>query len=100
VSGRRYYLARRLRRDTPTNGRGVFGVGVRDPAFHGVTEPMEEWWRFFDSSLVTTVRGPMSVEHLRRLGYRGDVEVIGDPALSLEGSGVEVDADGDVGWPV
>ena len=100
INGRRYYLTRILRRDTPTNERAVFGVGVRDPAFHGVTEPMEEWWRFFDSSLVTTVRGPMSVEHLRRLGYRGDVEVIGDPALSLEVSGVEVDADSVVVCPV
>ncbi len=100
INANRYYLTRILRRDTPTTERAVFGVGVRDPAFHGTTEPMEEWWRFFDSSLYVGVRGPASIDHLRRLGYRGGVEVLGDPALSLAAPEVEVDDDGVVVCPV
>ncbi|HEX2153352.1 MAG TPA: polysaccharide pyruvyl transferase family protein [Acidimicrobiia bacterium] len=100
INGNRYYLTRILRRDTPTIERAVFGVGVRDPEFHGVTEPMEEWWRFFDSSLYVGVRGPDSVDHLRHLGYRGEVEVVGDPALSLTPPEVGVDEDSVVVCPV
>lgn len=100
VNGNRYYLTRILRRDSPSLERAVFGVGVRDPDFHGVTEPMEEWWRFFDSSLQVGVRGPSSVDHLRGLGYDGEVEILGDPALSLESPHVDVDVDQVVVCPV
>lgn len=100
VNANRYYLTRILRRDTPTTERAVFGVGVRDPAFHGATEPMEEWWRFFDSSLYVGVRGPASIDHLRDLGYRGDAEILGDPALSLAKPDVAVDENQVVVCPV
>jgi hypothetical protein len=90
VNGRNYYLTRILRNDGPTLERAVFGSGVRSPRFWGVTERMEEWWSFFDSSLLVSVRGPDSVRYLRDLGYEGGVEIIGDPALSLPmPSGVE-----------
>jgi hypothetical protein len=84
VNGGRYYLNRVLKNDSPAMERVVAGVGVRDPEFHGITEPVEEWWRFFDSSVYTGVRGPDSIAALRRLGYRGEVDVFGDPALLLE----------------
>jgi glycosyltransferase involved in cell wall biosynthesis len=83
VNGRNYYLTRILRNDGPTLERAVFGSGVRSPRFWGVTERMEEWWSFFDASLLVSVRGPDSVRYLRDLGYEGQVEIIGDPALSL-----------------
>ncbi|MGA7273034.1 MAG: polysaccharide pyruvyl transferase family protein, partial [Acidimicrobiia bacterium] len=83
VNGGRYYLNRILRQDSPALDRAVFGVGVRDPKLHGITEPMEEWWSFFSSSVYVGVRGPESARLLRELGYKGDVEITGDPALSL-----------------
>ncbi len=83
INGRNYYLTRILRNDAPTLERAVFGSGVRSPEFWGITEKMDEWWSFFDASLLVSVRGPDSVRYLRDLGYEGGVEVIGDPALSL-----------------
>lgn len=93
INGNRYYLTRILRRDSPTLERAVFGAGVRDPDFHGMTEPMEEWQRFFDSSVYAGVRGPDSLEQLRKMGFKGDIEVLGDPALSLDAGEVAVDED-------
>ncbi|MEA3509853.1 MAG: glycosyltransferase [Actinomycetota bacterium] len=84
INGRRYYQTRILRNDRPSVERAVFGTGVRSPDFWGVTEPMDEWWSFFDSAGLVSVRGPDSVRYLRDLGYTGNVEMIGDPALSLE----------------
>jgi polysaccharide pyruvyl transferase WcaK-like protein len=83
INGRKYYQTRIQRNDRPYLERAVFGTGVRSPDFWGVTEPMEEWWAFFDASLLVSVRGPDSVRYLRELGYEGEVEIIGDPALSL-----------------
>lgn len=83
INGKGYYLTRVLREDRPEAEKAVFGAGVRDPAFHGTTERIADWWPFFDAAAVVGVRGPDSVAHLRSLGYRGDVEVIGDPALLL-----------------
>lgn len=83
VNGRNYYLTRVLRRDSPALEKVVFGVGVRSPSFWGVTEPVEEWWSLFDAALQVGVRGPDSAAYLREMGYRGDVEILGDPALSL-----------------
>jgi polysaccharide pyruvyl transferase WcaK-like protein len=84
INGKGYYLTRVLREDRPEAEKAVFGAGVRDPAFHGTTERVTDWWPFFDAAAVMGVRGPDSVAHLRSLGYRGDIEVIGDPALLLE----------------
>jgi GT2 family glycosyltransferase len=84
VNGARYYLNRVLRNDSPAMEKVVLGVGVRDPDFHGVTEPIEEWARFFDSSIYAGVRGPDSIDALRKLGYHGEVDIFGDPALLLE----------------
>lgn len=84
VNGKGYYLTRVLREDRPEAEKAVFGAGVRDPAFHGTTERVADWWPFFEAAAVMGVRGPDSVAHLRTLGYRGNVEIIGDPALLLE----------------
>lgn len=83
LNGERYYLNRMLRHDAPTLERALFGPGVRNPQYWGVTEPMEDWFSFIDSALVAGVRGPDSVANLRALGYWRDVSVLGDPALSL-----------------
>ncbi|MCZ6857928.1 MAG: polysaccharide pyruvyl transferase family protein, partial [Gemmatimonadetes bacterium] len=87
INGRRYYLTRIQRNDRPYIERAVFGTGVRSPGFWGVTEPMEDWWSFFETSLLVSVRGHDSVRYLRELGYSGQVEVIGDPALQLGAPG-------------
>lgn len=78
------YLSHVERLDSPYIDRVVFGTGVRSPSYWGVTEPVERWWDILDSSLAVTVRGPDSERHLRRFGYEGQVDVIGDPALALE----------------
>lgn len=93
INAKRYYLTRVLREDRPGIQRFVFAPGVRDPAYWGVTEPMDEWWSFFRSAEPITVRGPDSAEHLRTLGWKGEVEVIGDPALSLRRPGTFVRTD-------
>ncbi|MDJ0791488.1 MAG: glycosyltransferase [Acidimicrobiia bacterium] len=84
VNAKGYYLTRVLREDRPGIARFVFAPGVRDPAFWGITENMDDWFSFFRDAEPVTVRGPDSAEHLRVLGWRGDIEIIGDPALSLE----------------
>lgn len=86
INGRRYYLTRMLRQDSPVLERCLFGTGVRSPAYWGLTEPMDDWFSFMDSALHVSVRGPDSVANLRELGYAGPVEIIGDPALSLRPS--------------
>jgi hypothetical protein len=83
INGRRYYLNRLLRQESATVERALFGTGVRNPGYWGVTEPMEDWFSFIDSALVAALRGPDSVKNLRELGYHRDLPVIGDPALSL-----------------
>ncbi len=83
INGRRYYLNRLLRQESPVVERALFGTGVRNPDYWGVTEPMDDWFSFIDSALVAAVRGPDSVKNLRKLGYHRDLPVIGDPALSL-----------------
>ncbi len=78
------YLRRIERLDSPRVDRVIFGTGVRSPDYWGESEPVERWWPIFESSLKVTVRGPDSERHLRRFGYEGTIEVIGDPALSLQ----------------
>ena len=83
INGRSYYLNKMLRQDAPTVERVMFGTGVRQPEFWGVTEPMADWFGFLDSAVLSGVRGPDSVTNLRTLGYERDVDILGDPALSL-----------------
>jgi hypothetical protein len=78
-----YYLNRIRRVDGPGNERIVFGTGMRDPDFFGITERVEEWLPFLETSTSVGVRGPRTEEHLRTWGYAGPLEVIGDPALAL-----------------
>ena len=79
-----YYLNRVKRVDGPNMERVVFGTGVRSDRFWDATERYEDWEPFLDSVLSIGVRGPDSLAAMRRWGYDGPVEVIGDPALSLE----------------
>lgn len=83
INGRSYYLNKMLRQDVPTVDRVMFGTGVRQPEFWGVTEPMADWFSFLDSAILAGVRGPDSIANLRTLGYDGEVKILGDPALSL-----------------
>jgi glycosyltransferase involved in cell wall biosynthesis len=77
------YLRKMRHLDGPNMERIVFGTGVRSPDFWGITEPVEDWDPFLDSSLLVGVRGPDSVASMRGWGYGGPAEIIGDPALSL-----------------
>jgi polysaccharide pyruvyl transferase WcaK-like protein len=83
INSKKYYLTRVLREERPGLPIFTFAPGVRDPAFWGVTEPMDEWMAVFRSAESVTVRGPDSARHLQTLGWPGEVHVIGDPALSL-----------------
>jgi len=83
INADRYYLTRVLRNDSPTLERVLLGTGVRSPEFWGITEPMEEWKAFIDSSLYAGVRGPDSAHHLDELGVAASIDIFGDPALAL-----------------
>jgi glycosyltransferase involved in cell wall biosynthesis/polysaccharide pyruvyl transferase WcaK-like protein len=83
INGKGYYLTRVLRNDSPDLERVLFGTGVRSPAFWGTTENMDEWMSFIDSALYAGVRGPDSVAYLEELGYKGKMDIFGDPALAL-----------------
>ena len=83
INARNYYLTRVLREGRPGLPVVTFAPGVRDPEFWGITEPMDEWMSVFRSAQSVTVRGPDSARHLATLGWRGETQVIGDPALSL-----------------
>lgn len=83
INGKGYYLTRVLRNDSPDLERVLFGTGVRSPDFWGTTEDMGEWVTFIESALYAGVRGPDSVSNLRTLGYKGELDILGDPALAL-----------------
>ena len=83
INGKGYYLTRVIRNDSPDLEKVLFGTGVRNPDFWGTTEDMEEWVAFIESSIYAGVRGPDSVSNLRTLGYKGDLDILGDPALAL-----------------
>lgn len=87
VNADRYYLTRMMRHEAPTVERAMFGTGVRSPDFWGITEPMDDWFTFLDSTVVAGVRGPSSVEALRKLGYHRDLPILGDVALTLDPPG-------------
>ncbi|MGH8875511.1 MAG: polysaccharide pyruvyl transferase family protein, partial [Acidimicrobiia bacterium] len=69
--------------DSPRIERAVYGTGVANPAYWGLNEPAAEWVEFLSTCCYVGVRGPTSAETLRSWGYRGRLEVVGDPALAL-----------------
>jgi len=80
----RGYLRRVRPHDSPRVERVTFGTGVAHPEFWG--EPEEdpkEWIAFLESCLYVGVRGPRSADLLDEWGLKRDLEVVGDPALSL-----------------
>ncbi|MCP4307363.1 MAG: glycosyltransferase [bacterium] len=77
------YLGDLRRYDTPRVERAVFGSGVADPDYWGLTEPVPEWLNFLDRCGYVGVRGPRSAALLREWDYAGSLEVVGDPALSI-----------------
>ena len=79
-----YYLNKVRRVDGPTRDRVVFGTGVKAEDYWGFTESIEDWEPFLASALGVGIRGPDSVATLRAWGYRGPVEIVGDPALAIE----------------
>lgn len=81
------YLEALRRHDSPRVERVVFGSGVADPAYWGITEPTEQWLDFLDSCLYVGVRGPRSESILREWGYTGALEILGDPGLSVRTAG-------------
>ena len=83
INGKGYYLTRVIRNDSPDLERVLFGTGVRNPGFWGTTEDMSEWASFIESAVYAGVRGPDSVANLRTLGYKGELDILGDPALAL-----------------
>jgi hypothetical protein len=81
------YLEALRRHDSPRVERVVFGSGVADPEFWGITEPVDQWLDFLESCSYVGVRGPRSKAILREWGFAGELEVLGDPGLSVRASG-------------
>jgi len=79
-----YYLNRLRTVDASTTVAAVFGTGVRSLRFFGTTERYDQWDGFLRQATTVGVRGPDSADSLRTLGFEGEIDVIGDPALSLE----------------
>lgn len=77
------YLEALRRHDSPRVERAVFGTGVADPVYWGITEPIDQWLDFLDSCAYVGVRGPRSEALLREWGFQGELEVVGDPGLSV-----------------
>lgn len=70
--------------DSPYLERVAFGPGVAHPDYWGETrEDPAEWVAFLESCLYVGVRGPRSAALLGDWGLKKEVEVLGDPALSL-----------------
>lgn len=80
---RTMYLDWLRERDSPRLERVTFGTGVANPQFWGAPEDVAGWKDWLDSCAYVGVRGPHSAKTLRSWGYRGDIEVVGDPALAL-----------------
>jgi hypothetical protein len=83
---RNQYLKWLTERDSPRIERAALGTGVANPGFWGVTEDPSEWWRGLGTCAYVGVRGPRSAETLQGWGFKGEIEVCGDPALALEPS--------------
>jgi polysaccharide pyruvyl transferase WcaK-like protein len=75
------------RHDSPRVERVVFGTGVADPDYWGITEPVDQWLDYLDSCSYVGIRGPRSEAILREWGYSGDLEILGDPGLSVRSAG-------------
>ncbi len=88
------YLEALRRHDSPRVERVVFGTGVADPDYWGLTEPVDQWLDFLDSCTYVGVRGPRSKAILRDWGYEGRLEILGDPGLSVRPTGSVVVDDG------
>ncbi|MGH8915152.1 MAG: glycosyltransferase [Acidimicrobiia bacterium] len=81
---RNQYLSWLLERDSPRIERAVYGTGVANPGFWGLTEDTGEWLRWLGTCAYVGVRGPRSAQTLIDWGLKGDVEICGDPALALQ----------------
>ncbi|MGH8935365.1 MAG: polysaccharide pyruvyl transferase family protein, partial [Acidimicrobiia bacterium] len=78
------YLSRLREQDSPRIERAVFGTGVANPEYWGkLREDPAGWADFLSTCCYVGVRGPISASLLRSWGYRGPLEVVGDPALAL-----------------
>lgn len=92
----RYYQAMADRIDAPGLQRLVLGTGVVSPDVKGWSESLRGWEPFLRAGPVG-VRGPHSAEHLRAWAaselpdWRGEVEVIGDPALVVTEDAASID---------
>lgn len=87
INGRRY-LETLKREQVRHSELIVFGTGVRDPSFWQQHYPPEyagdlaEWVSVLEQAAFVSVRGPQSANILAAHGL-AQVQVIGDPALSL-----------------
>jgi len=77
------YLEALRRHDSPRVERVVFGTGVADPDYWGITEPIDQWLDFLESCTYVGVRGPRSEAILRDWGFEGELEILGDPGLTI-----------------
>jgi GT2 family glycosyltransferase len=84
---RNQYLRWLLERDSPRIERAVLGTGVASPDFWGLTEETSEWLRWLGTCAYVGVRGPRSAQTLSDWGFKGEIEICGDPALALEPQG-------------
>jgi hypothetical protein len=84
---RNQYLGWLKERDSPRIERAVFGTGVASTSYWGVTEDSSEWLRWLQSCAYVGVRGNRSAETLQSWGFKGLLEVCGDPALALTAPG-------------
>ncbi|MEX0699414.1 MAG: glycosyltransferase [Acidimicrobiia bacterium] len=84
---RNQYLGWLQERDSPRIERAVFGTGVASTSYWGVTEDSSEWLRWLQTCAYVGLRGPRSAETLQRWGFKGPLEVCGDPALALTAPG-------------
>jgi GT2 family glycosyltransferase len=83
---RNQYLRWLTERDSPRIERAVLGTGVASPDFWGLTEDTSEWLRWLATCAYVGVRGPRSAALIEGWGFKGDLEISGDPALALEPS--------------
>lgn len=81
---RKVYLNWLQTKDSPRVERAVFGTGIANPSFWGVTEPIAEWVAFLSTCAYVGVRGPVSAEILADWGMKAPFEIVGDPALLVE----------------
>ena len=88
---RNQYLGWLTERDSPRIERAVFGTGVANPEYWGLTEDPDEWQRWLDTCCYVGVRGPNSAQTLVDWGYTGEIEICGDPALALTRPEIEVE---------